>query len=209
MGPRPSIVGTPAPAVVLPSEAPPVAASRRLNPSSAASRAACSTSRPEASVRSMGQCRDSSSTRPLTSGMVERSAMAVMAASRASRSARWTARTSISRVVRSGTMFGRVPPLMAPTLTVAPGTRPSSSCRATTLWAASSTALRPFSGSTPAWAARPWMSMRTCMLPLRADTMSPFSRAASSTRAMSADAACSSISGVLTGEPISSSGLTM
>ena len=44
MGPRPSMVGTPRPAVVLPSEAPPVAASPSVKPSSAATVTACSTS---------------------------------------------------------------------------------------------------------------------------------------------------------------------
>ena len=42
-----------------------------------------------------------------------------------------------------------------PTFTVTPGHRPLRSCSAMIVWAAWSSALRPFSGSTPAWAARP------------------------------------------------------
>ena len=42
-----------------------------------------------------------------------------------------------------------------PTLTVTPGQRPLSACRSVTIRAASRIALRPFSGSTPACAARP------------------------------------------------------
>ena len=78
-----------------------------------------------------------------------------MAASTSTRASRVTARTSTSIVHRSATTFGRVPPLTTPTLTVTPGHRPLSAWSSVTMRAASRMALRPFSGSTPAWAARP------------------------------------------------------
>ena len=46
-------------------------------------------------------------------------------------------------------------------------------------------------------------------MPLRADTMSPFARAHSSTSATSISGAISTMCGVEVGEPISSSGLAM
>ena len=50
------------------------------------------------------------------------------------------------------------PPRATPTFTVTPGQRPFSACSAMILCAASSSALRPLSGSTPACAARPWIT---------------------------------------------------
>ena len=55
MGPSPSIVGTPMPAVVFASDAPPVTASRSSKPSSSARLTARSTSRPDRSSFSIGQ----------------------------------------------------------------------------------------------------------------------------------------------------------
>jgi hypothetical protein len=49
----------------------------------------------------------------------------------------------------------RVPHAIVPTLTVTPGQRPLSASSLSTSVAAAAIALRPFSGSTPAWAARP------------------------------------------------------
>ncbi len=105
------------------------------------------------------------------------------------------------------TTFGRVPPSTTPTLTVTPGQRPFSSCRAIVECAAWSVAERPRSGSTPACAARPWYVTRTSATPLRADTMSPFSRAPSRTKQASASFASSRMCGPENGDPISSSGL--
>ena len=68
-------------------------------------------------------------------------------------------RRSTCSVHRSGTTLVRVPPFATPTFTVTPGQRPLRSCSAMIVWAAWSSALRPFSGSTPAWAARPTMSI--------------------------------------------------
>ena len=51
--------------------------------------------------------------------------------------------------------------------------------------------------------------MRRSRMPLRAETMSPFARAHSRTRATSASAAAARMCGVEVGEPISSSGLAM
>jgi hypothetical protein len=96
---------------------------------------------------------------------------------------------------------------MSPTFTVTPGQRPLSACRRVVRPAAASTALRPFSGSTPACAARPVTVMRASRMPLRLDTMSPFARAHSSTRHTSDSVASSRITGVDVGDPISSSGL--
>ena len=76
-----------------------------------------------------------------------------------------------------------------------------------TIRAASRIALRPFSGSTPACAARPWTVTTSPRLPLRDETMSPFARAHSRTRQASASSASRRMCGVDTGEPISSSGL--
>ena len=69
--------------------------------------------------------------------------------------------------------------------------------------------MRPFSGSTPACAARPWTVIRASRIPLRDDTMSPLARAHSRTRQTSASAATSRMCGVELGEPISSSGFAM
>jgi len=91
------------------------------------------------------------------------------------------ARRSTSRLHVSATTLGRVPPRSTPTLTVTPGQRPLRACRASVLWAASSVALRPCSGSTPACAARPVTVRRKSAMPLRALTMSPLARADSST----------------------------
>ena len=92
-------------------------------------------------------------------------------------------------MVSAATTFGRVPPRTTPALTVTPGHRPLSACNATILWAASRTALRPFSGSTPAWAARPVMRSSKSAMPLRELTMSPLARAPSITSATSTVAA--------------------
>ena len=75
------------------------------------------------------------------------------------------------------------------------------------MWAACRTALRPFSGSTPACAARPSIVIVKSVIPFRADTMSPFARAPSSTNAASCAGASSRMIGPENGEPISSSGL--
>ena len=116
---------------------------------------------------------------------------------------------STSRWHRSATTFGRVPPAMTPTLTVTPGHRPLRACRSRTIRLASRIALRPFSGSTPAWAARPSTVIRVSMIPLRADTMSPLARAHSRTKQASTCSAAARMWGVEVGEPISSSGLAM
>ena len=117
------------------------------------------------------------------------SAISRISASAVSSASRLVARTSTWSVHRSATTFGRVPPAMTPTLTVTPGQRPLSAWRSSTIRAASRIALRPFSGSTPAWAARPWTVSRRSRMPLRAETMSPFARAHSRTSATSLSAA--------------------
>ena len=96
---------------------------------------------------------------------------------------------------------------MTPTLQVTPGQRPVSAWSAGTRCAAARIALRPFSGSTPACAARPWIVIRASTMPLRELTMSPLARAHSNTNAASTPPASSRMIGVEVGEPISSSGL--
>ena len=98
---------------------------------------------------------------------------------------------------------------MTPTLKVTPGQRPLRACRSRTIRLASRMALRPFSGSTPACAARPLTVIRVSMIPLRADTMSPFARAHSRTKQASACSAAARMCGVDEVDPISSSGLAM
>ena len=157
---------------------------------------------------SIGHQRAIGSNSTVVSGTtVGRRAIRRISASAASSSARVTPRTSTSSEQRSATTFGRVPPAMTPTLTVTPGQRPLRACRSRTIRAASRIALRPFSGSTPAWAARPWTVIRRSRIPLRDDTMSPFARAHSRTSARPCPAASSRMCGVEVGEPISSSGL--
>ena len=136
--------------------------------------------------------------------------MARTSASAASRSARVGLRRSTSSVADSRRpRWAACRRAMTPTLQVTPGQRPLSAWSAMTLWAAARMALRPFSGSTPAWAARPWTVRRRSTVPLRALTMSPLARAHSSTKATSDSSAAARTSGVLLGEPISSSGLAM
>ncbi len=109
---------------------------------------------------------------------------------------------------RSATTLGRVPPAITPTFTVTPGQRPLSAWSSRTMRAASRIALRPFSGSTPACAARPWTVMPQCRaMPLRADTMSPLARAHSSTSATRRPRRAPGCAASSVGEPISSSGL--
>ena len=112
-----------------------------------------------------------------------------ISASAVSSASRDVARTSTSNEQRSATTFGRVPPAIRPTLTVTSGQRPFRSWSSRMIRAASRIALRPFSGSTPACAARPWTTIRRSRIPLRADTMSPLARAHSSTSATSLSAA--------------------
>ena len=207
MGPRPSTVGTPSPAVVLASEAPPVAASLSSKPRRRASATATSTSAVVPADFSIGQALALSSTTHVTSGTVVDDAMRRTSASASSSAARVTARRSTSRRASAGTTLGRVPPLTTPTLTVTPGQRPLRAVRASALCAASTIALRPLSGSMPACAARPVISRVRSAMPLRELTMSPLARASSRTKAKSLDFACSLMTGLLTGEPISSSGL--
>ena len=121
-----------------------------------ATASACSTSRPLRSSFSIGHQRGHRRrSRRSCRGPRSRAAIARISASAASSASRGQARTSTSSPQRSATTLGRVPPAITPTLTVTPGHRPLRSCRSRTIRAASRIALRPFSGSTPAWAARP------------------------------------------------------
>src|SRR6266516_933057 len=156
-GPSPSRVGQPAALVVFPSEAPPVAASDNANPSSFATDTASSTKRRDASVFSIGGCHPSGWTEIVTPSVRGWAHTASMA-----RFASWSvassgARRSTASTASSAPSFDLVPPRRTPTLHVTPGHRPWMPAISIALCAASMTALRPSSGSTPACAARPWI----------------------------------------------------
>jgi len=121
------------PAVVFASEAPPVTASRTVNPSRSERAVACLSSRAAAGSFSIGQWRPRTSISQVVSGTVAVDAMRPTSASAASRSARLRARRSTSSRASSATTLGRVPERSTPTLQVTPGQRPLSSCRATVL----------------------------------------------------------------------------
>ncbi len=150
----------PAADVVFASDAPPVAASRNANPSSPASSTAMSTKRAAPSFFSIGRCHPCPTTSVVTSGTTCSAQIRSISASASWSVSSAGARRSTWSSHRSATTFVRVPPWTTPTFTVTPGQRPLSPCSATIACAASSTALRPFSGSTPAWAARPVIVMR-------------------------------------------------
>ena len=143
----------------------------------------------------------------VTSGTTVVSATRRTSATASSNAAAFVARMSTSSSHSGATTFGRVPPRTTPTFTVTPGQRPFSAWSAIVECAACSVADRPRSGSTPACAARPWYLTRMSATPLRADTMSPFSRAPSRTKQASISFASSRMCGPENGEPISSSGL--
>jgi hypothetical protein len=124
-----------------------------------------------------------------------------------SKAAMVAALTSTCRVARSATTLVRLPPRSTPTLQVTPAQRPFRAWRAMVLWAASSSALTPSAGRTPAWTALPVTSIVKAEMPLRAETSWPPTRAASSPTATSWSAARASSRGRLNGEPISSSGV--
>ena len=142
-------------AVVFASDAPPVAASRSLESELAGDPAARATSRAEASVFSIGGWpavrRQATHVRRRSATPTRRS----ISAAASSKASAVTARRSTCQLAALGTTFGRVPPWMTPTLTVTVGQRPFSAWSAITWCAASRIADRPFSGSTPACAARP------------------------------------------------------
>ena len=133
-------------------------------------------------------------------------ATARTAASAASSSSRLGARRSTSRTASSATTFGRLPPLTTPTFRVTPSQRPLSASSSITWWAAARIALRPFSGSTPACAARPWTVRRRSTVPFRADTMSPLARAHSRTKQTSEARASSRMVAVLAGDRLGERG---
>ncbi len=146
--------------------------------------------------------------RPTSSGTVVRGGDRRGPPPRPPRAAsRLVARRSTSRIGLLGHDVRPDPAADDADVAVTPGQRPLSAWSAIAWWAASRIALRPFSGSTPAWAARPWTVRRRSTVPLRADTMSPLARAHSSTKQASASAASSRMCGLELGEPISSSGL--
>ncbi len=133
--------------------------------------------------------------------------MRASSASASANSAAFAARRSTSSRQVSATTLGRVPPAMTPTLQVTVGHCPFRAWSDSTSRAAARIALRPFSGSIPAWAARPLTVTASSAMPFRALTMSPLARAHSRTRAAWWSAASDRMTGPEKGEPISSSGL--
>ena len=104
---------------------------------------------------SIGRCQPLPSATTVTSGTVVCVHRRWISASASSSVASEGERSSTCNSASAATTFVRVPPRTTPTFTVTPGQRPFNACSAMTWWAASSTALRPLSGSTPACAARP------------------------------------------------------
>ena len=76
-------------------------------------------------------------------------------------------RTSISACASAATTFDRVPPSITPTLIVIPPPRSLSAYKRSICLASSRMALAPFSGSKPAWAARPSNLSVNMPVPLR------------------------------------------
>ena len=186
------------PDVVFASDAPPVAASCDLEPeppgdAPGRGRRAGRTARASPSATSGPSAR----ARPSTSGTAS-----VPRASTGSRprpprgrlagSPGRRPRASSARRRRSGAC----PPSITPTLTVTPSQRPFRAWSRVTRSAAARIAERPFSGSTPACAARPWTVTRASRMPFRDETMSPLARAHSRTRQTSLSAAISRMCGV-------------
>ena len=204
IGPRPSSEGIPSRGRVRVGR-PPVEVSLTSNPRRSRARPLVD-ERPDRSSFSIGHQRAMSVISAVVSGTARAVSRSRIAASAASRSSRRTARTSTSSSQRSATTLGRVPPATTPTLNVTPGQRPFSPWIRWTRSAAARIALRPFSGSTPAWAARPWTVIFASRMPFRDETMSPFARAHSRTRQASASAASSRMWGVDVSEPISRRG---
>jgi hypothetical protein len=129
-GPEAVQDGLPMPAMGFASDAPPVEASFSAMPSSPASSFARSASRPMASVFSIGGKPAFSTNSAVTSGITIVSATRWSSPTASSNDACVTARMSTSSRQLGATTFGRVPPSTTPTLTVTPGQRPFSSCRA-------------------------------------------------------------------------------
>src|SRR5436190_66493 len=155
-GPRPSRVGQPS-LVVLPSDAPPVAASESANPSSSATRTATSTNRCDAGLFSIGRCPVSERTEIVTPSLTGSAQIASIARFASPSVASSRVRRSTSKTASSATTLDLVPPRRTSTLHVTPGHRSWISAISIALCAASITALRPSPGSTPACAARPWI----------------------------------------------------
>lgn len=79
-------------------------------------------------------------------------------------------RTPMRMTHSSGIVFSPMPPLTMPQLMSRPRGMSFWASISTILWAASSTADRPFSGAMPEWDATPWTVMRTGPPPLRPTT---------------------------------------
>ena len=154
IGPSPSIEGTPMPDVVFASDAPPVETSFVSKPAAWRSRSRdprggpSGPASPSAPSRTACRRRPRRPARRLGRQVVDRG-------QRGGRRSPAIARTSTSSSAWSRTMFGRVPALNTPTLVVTAGQRPLSAWMPWTIAAPARIALRPFSGSTPACAARP------------------------------------------------------
>src|SRR5690554_6709572 len=201
--PRPSSVGTPIPAVKLPSDAPPTAASvSGGRPSLAATSLACWNSAADA-VRSSGARLAppvTSTTAPGTTARKPWSAESTRACSAAVHIL-----TSTDTDASAGTVLVVVPDSSTVGVTVVPRSGSAKAAMASTWWASSTDAFTPSSGSRPAWAARPCTVTRYSEAPFLAVLIAPPSAEASSTNAAEQPAASVSISCLEVGDPSSSS----
>src|SRR5690606_33857411 len=153
IGPSPSSPGVPWWPAKLMSDPPPVAAPRSGNPNSLAMAMASSSRAATPGVRSIaGQSEPGSSAMDIvTPGTHSVSTSPRSRPARASRSAVLQARRSKRTEARSTTTLGLPPPRISPGLTVRPRARSFNPSAWTIRCASARTALRPFSGSTPAW----------------------------------------------------------
>ena len=135
-------------------------------------------------------------------------ASARSAASTRSCSAIVRARTSTKTDADAGTVLVVVPDVATVGVTVVPWSGSASSVIASTVWASSTVALTPRSGSRPAWAARPVTTTSYSDTPLRSILRAPPGADASSTSAPRAPRAVSSMSAREVVEPTSSSPVT-
>ena len=203
MTPRPSSVGMPRAAVKLPSLPPPTATPTGSGRPRSTATFWASANSSAAADSGIGGRLSPPSTSSRAAGSTGVSA--AIAASSRSASPSSATRTSTRMRASAGTTLSAVPALATVGVTVVPSSGRASATMASTWCAASTSALTPFSGSSPAWAARPWTTTSKPPVPLRPILSAPPSAAGSSTSTAPQAAARSSISARDAPEPTSSS----